>query len=399
MFKKFLPKFIKYPYDYKATFIKFCEAGTSLESYPLGWNHMQNKLEVFDTRKLLKVCSFRMKLHTIATTLIAIQTFHEIWNGFSDSTQFQVVSQLESALLLLILFSNNFYLQLVNKYGSEIVLYVNCLFPSINTRKSEETSNSNPSFIETCNVLFTWGIYMSAKSFPGFAVGLRLFDTCRGSIAGYWILPECHLSSSSFHANSNWTLNMAVKFVIFSINYVLWEFGMRAGFCYLWTSNFVINREQKDTRNIGEIYRKIQVLAILNNAILKTAVLIFLVFPVFLLAISIAVLVKLDWNSDNVFVIVLFISMICDTIPELLICVGGAVGTYTESKTFLTKLGVSNSDTNLYKGAEFRWLQRFRKSCPPIKIQFGPDNFLEELTPLNCLNSAVNLTMQLLLLQ
>jgi len=205
------PKFITEPFNHKTTFILFCDIGSRIQSIPLKWNNWQEKAVVSNPKDLRKN-NLRRDLHTICTVVIAAQTVYEIINSNNNS-----ISTLETALLLTILLSNNFYLQLASKYKSEIVLYVNGLFPQ--TSKKNKISDI-PSFIEACNVFFTWGICLSAKSFPGFVVGLRLFDPCKGSLLGFWMLPECN-------PNTNWI--KITKVPIFVVNFLMWEFGMRTG--------------------------------------------------------------------------------------------------------------------------------------------------------------------------
>lgn len=43
-------------------------------------------------------------------------------------------------------------------------------------------------------------------------------------------------------------------------------------------------------------------------------------------------------------------------------------------------------------------IKKIWRSCDKIKVKFGDSNFLEELTPLRCLDFSVDMTVQLLLL-
>jgi len=44
------------------------------------------------------------------------------------------------------------------------------------------------------------------------------------------------------------------------------------------------------------------------------------------------------------------------------------------------------------------WVKRFWRSCDEVKIRFGDNNFLDTLTPLRCMDTSMNLTVQVLLL-
>lgn len=46
-----------------------------------------------------------------------------------------------------------------------------------------------------------------------------------------------------------------------------------------------------------------------------------------------------------------------------------------------------------------KWLRRWIRSCPYLRIYFGGSNFLEISTPLNIQNFAINQTLSLLLLE
>ncbi len=45
-----------------------------------------------------------------------------------------------------------------------------------------------------------------------------------------------------------------------------------------------------------------------------------------------------------------------------------------------------------------KWVKRWVKSCPILKIYFGGSNFFDQLTPLNIQNFAINQTVSLMLL-
>jgi len=74
----------------------------------------------------------------------------------------------------------------------------------------------------------------------------------------------------------------------------------------------------------------------------------------------------------------------------MIVLLGGLVGVHLKSKEVLKKLKSKQR-------SQFKWEVRFYKSCQVIKIKLGSNNFLDALTPLNCLDFSVSLTAQLLL--
>jgi len=87
------------------------------------------------------------------------------------------------------------------------------------------------------------------------------------------------------------------------------------------------------------------------------------------------------------------------TAMEFLVGAGGLVGVFAESKTVLDKLITLNTPgKNNSSRLEFKWRQRFYRSCSTIKIKFGAINHLDELSPLNFINNALDLSVNMILL-
>jgi len=149
------------------------------------------------------------------------------------------------------------------------------------------------------------------------------------------------------------------------------------------------------------IYREIQVLSTLNNCINKTVVLIMTLAGITFSAISLTVLVKLKWTKDNLFTLSYFTLLLCDTVPFLLVCVGGMVGSYVASKNVIAAFTsrILNQPPNITARHCHRWFGRYVKSLLPIKIKIGDNNFLEELTALKCVDVALNLAINVLLVR
>jgi len=149
-------------------------------------------------------------------------------------------------------------------------------------------------------------------------------------------------------------------------------------------------------------YRKIQILAQALNVILENALLVAIITSTFLMSFGMTGVVKLEWSRANGFVLILLFLLSVNCAVGLIVGVGGLVGVYRESKQVVDRLKIHSALMSLGKTVgsrmEFKWRQRFYVSCSSIKIKLGQMNFLEELTPLNFLNTGVGLTVQMLLL-
>lgn len=148
--------------------------------------------------------------------------------------------------------------------------------------------------------------------------------------------------------------------------------------------------------NVG-LYRQIQIFATLLNDIQQR-----LIFPSLMLectvalGVGLAILVHTPATSDNIPIFVVILLACLDMLLFLLFCLGVLAGVYKASRVTSEKL---KSDLpNIIGGLQRKWTRKFLMSCGVLKMKFGGSNFVEELTPLNCLSHAIDLTVQVLLL-
>jgi len=122
---------------------------------------------------------------------------------------------------------------------------------------------------------------------------------------------------------------------------------------------------------------------------------------IFSTSFSITGIVKLAWSKENIVILLLCTCLAANGVVGMIVGVGGLVEVYRESKyvlwnlkkyTFLGSVGVCSR-------FEHKWRLRFYRSCSLIKIKMGSNNFMEELTPLNLINNAIALSVQLILIQ
>lgn len=115
------------------------------------------------------------------------------------------------------------------------------------------------------------------------------------------------------------------------------------------------------------------------------------------LGISLAIFAQTVIASGNPLLLAV-VSLLClDGAMCLLICLGTLADVYKESKRTLetTKTDLSDID-NIHL---WRWNRRFLRYIGVIKMRFCGSNYVDGLTPLNCLSHGVHIGVQILLLR
>ncbi|CAL8136824.1 unnamed protein product [Orchesella dallaii] len=261
-----------------------------------------------------------------------------------------------------------------------------------------------------------------------FVIGLHWRNPCQSTLLASWILPECGVIIKEECYNDiitneiiKWTLLIVIKGGIFLANYLIWAAGCSStlfcmgGLQILCIMNLhehlkryfdACNKEPNASWVSTALpFRKIQILSLLNNNTMQTAVLMFSITMMLLTSLSITVFVRLEWNAKNFLALAYFYVMFWDCILFITVCMGdGMLSVYVESKRILDILKRNEMVTSngivltQSQRLDYKWFQRFRRSCPTIRIKLGGSNFLEELTPLKCLHLASELTVDGLLL-
>lgn len=146
------------------------------------------------------------------------------------------------------------------------------------------------------------------------------------------------------------------------------------------------------------VYRRIQLLASLCNEIQqKIIVPAVIAGTITSVGFGLPILVLTPRTSENVALLVTVFAIVLSTMSFMIFCLGGFVDVYKESKISLEIVRSNIWHLSVRKNRE--WAMRVLWSCGLIKIKFGGNNFVEELTPLNCLSFATQLAVQLLLLK
>lgn len=146
------------------------------------------------------------------------------------------------------------------------------------------------------------------------------------------------------------------------------------------------------------IYRHIQLLTNLSNDIQQKWI---IPAPLFGALVGsgagLAVLVQIPASSENLVILLIMAIIWADFILFLLICLGTFATLYKESKATVQKIKLSLAEIS--DRIERIWARKFLRSCGALKVKFGANNFVEELTPLNCLSYSLQISVQILLLQ
>lgn len=138
------------------------------------------------------------------------------------------------------------------------------------------------------------------------------------------------------------------------------------------------------------MFRYVQILTAMLNEIQKNSlVLMFVVAPIFIGSFALVTFIK-GSNTDVIFVAALLVIMM-DCFLAILCIQGQMASVYTKSRSIIENLSwkQSRGETKFSLMLE----HRFYKSCLPLKIMMGSDNFIESLTPLNCLEHSLNLSV------
>lgn len=146
------------------------------------------------------------------------------------------------------------------------------------------------------------------------------------------------------------------------------------------------------------VIRMLQVLTVIMNEIQQKELVTGLVVAATLAqAFCMTLVVKLLTSGDNLVQIMMFAVVLVDCVMLLTVLLGNMACVNTQSqethrcmKDFIR--------SNKLQGRSRRWLEKFWQSFSMNKVRFGSLNYIEKLTPLNCIDYANELTAELLLI-
>lgn len=272
------------------------------------------------------------------------------------------------------------------------------------------------------NILFAHLIYWTALFIPiAFVFGLHWFQPCKPSLGGFWLLKECYLTPSTQNTFRNSFRNYGWKIGVFVVNYyfvaggiqvacfvvgviqILVQMSMRSHICIFGAlySNKVFKMTSIDLYNKALIYREIQILGNLNNTVQRHLITpVFIVLALIVQGLSAYILVRLTWSYENLIPLGMYTVLLVNCALAIIVCIGGMANIRVESVKILQE--IRNHEIFFVcrghaRGMEFKWLRSYHRSCAPIQIKFGT-NFVEAKTPVRCMEVAVSITVNLLLL-
>lgn len=380
-------------------FSNLCKAVSIGCCLPFKWNSASKTLHVISendnesqTFSVQRRHTIRLNIHRAIMLLFICQ---ELLTAHSASLSIRILRWL--AVLCFIM--QNIFLNWCTAKCHEISLYINGVF-QFGDKMGEHWVDRRRTLTDHINLAFCISLTIAIFIFPAYFL-IRVPNT---SLIGYWLLIKgkstlgkvltCFVLLFNFWA---WTVGMCA--MVFCVGGVLVLLTISLQDCIHTFWNFESTSGSIPFFTRSALFRQIQLLNMLQREVqaipLQTA---FMGVATTAMSMMIFVVIR----SDVIPTRIPFCWMIvCALI--LLFVVGGQAGVMSESNRMLRDFARAVANKRLLPLGLTRWeyrlQQRFWKSCRNlIKVHFGIDNFIDELTPLSCLNLGINLTVKLLLL-
>ncbi|CAL8068036.1 unnamed protein product [Orchesella dallaii] len=360
----------------------------------------------------------------IAAVLIMVQIVVHGYVVPATKSEDDIFIKILTAYVLISLPAHMGFEKVSNHRTSELSPFLTGLYavkPDGESFNQQVPLNANP--LLKMFMVFAWGLFLFFRAVPPMMIfGFHWKNPCRPIILAWWTLPECY-SDGVNQPDRNIAVNVGmqllkipvlyVSYLIYNHGYMCCNFGMVA--MNILTilklhQHLKILAKSIERNEIGTCfthglaYRKMQLLTNLYNLIMQTAFLTIVTAALFCLSLSITVLVQIELSSRNVLAFVFFSWLGLESILFFTVGIGGPmVSMHVDSKQLLTNFKRQHGNVQKSVGtAEQRlskiWINKFYRSCSPIKIKLGESNFLEELTPLRCVDCSFDMTIQFLLL-
>ncbi|CAL8098139.1 unnamed protein product [Orchesella dallaii] len=386
-------------YHYRS-FIRALMISEKLYGIGFRWNESKKLVELSPKRHQIQVQLYGY-LQIVFTVGIFIQT---CLKNATISNVLQIIDLLVNGNLIAWMAFGYKY----RKSSAELVGYINGHQKLM--LKCMEQTKLNMKFMK----LFTHSLLGCSIVAPiGFNIGMKLVNECTQSSLLYWIKSECRFGDRTRDNNAGlWIMWMFVKktFVLI-INQALWQYGIStAVFCMMLMALGALNLRVhlKTFRRTCSaespkvlLYRKIQLLANLYNGIHQEEILtVVLICGPTVLAFALNAIVKIQMGIQHLLPLMMFVAIASNSIFIIVGMLGVLAEVCRESRDALwcikRDIDVGATSRNRVAMKSFRM---FLKSCSPIQIKFGSSNYLEPKTPLRCLDAAVSITVNLLLLK
>lgn len=154
----------------------------------------------------------------------------------------------------------------------------------------------------------------------------------------------------------------------------------------------------KSEAKIRHQYRTLQILGGLMNQVQQKVLISGIVFGAIpILSFYIVLIIRMFNLINNVWLFGLMTMNAIGTLLVLLILLGGMANVCSASEKHLKHTLINILSCKNVSVREARMLKKFSNSCSTIKVRFGSLNYIDKLTPLNCIDFANCLSVQLLL--
>lgn len=386
------------------------------KSVPLRLDYLNSSKKlsfVLECSKNIRVLKYKCILHTSLVGLQLLQCLLSSTKQFNREQS--AFDKIFGWLTFQILMTTSIFLHICRINGPTFQSYLNNI---LNTSKNIASNTTKLDRFTTFGVkLKLWAIpiiLFSGHVFgPILVFGFHWKNQCKSSFVGYFLLEECHKSASVENLDIlTITRRWFAKILAFILNICMWNLGGScAGFmvtvCYIISpiiqQEFIyfMGTQLNDIETVYSrlsVYRQLQILNTLYNETQKVALGAMMVCGTLGVSISLAFLVSSlngGHSKANILVFVTYGMSICNCTFALVIVLGGMVAVSLKSEKYLKD--VSKLELRQISREKRLWIRRHWRSCAKVKIYFGENNFLENLTPLRCLDWAVNLAVQILL--
>lgn len=262
-------------------------------------------------------------------------------------------------------------------------------------------------FTENINILCTlFAPFLLLFMAIGYVFGLHWFNPCKPTLVGYWLL--CSLES--------W-YGYLVTAVVLVFNFWIWLTMLLGGaacticvhmLCPVAIRDCIYSfwKLEKDPGTVSfwkrcETYCQIQVVGAIHTDIQAGTLMTILILTITgVLPLSFVYTAQIRWTFDNIAKIISGAYLFTVCLIAIVFVIGGHAGVWSDSKEMFKNLDRLNFTRYAsLSGYERKLQQTFWKSCRNlVKVKFGVNNYVEDITPLNCLNCSAALVVQLFLL-
>ncbi len=375
---------------------------------------------LFETKNQLEIqkLKFRSHINCFAVIVQLLQLVTHIKYSTASKQSNHTIGNIFTFSSWLLFASWSCYPFLCRDKGPTLKVYLNSLFAfkkSYGSKTFTIQQLLQHSLIEFLNLMVVPMLLITCVIFPPiYVLGVHWKYPCKPSLVGHFMLLECYQwQIYGILGTMLSIIGSITKLIIVLVNMWIWSFAVH-GCTFIFSTVHIIStmmlhenvvhfwERYKNTRDIYKdaiLYRQLQILNILYNKVQQTFLGVFMLGVTLTLALNLSLLIgmiKGYYKESNLFMISINLIITIDAAAALLVIIGGMVSVYAESKRKLDN--VKRLGSNFTSRFCRRWLRRYWRSCTILKTKFGDNNFLEESTPLTCLNLSFDVAVQFLLL-